>query len=252
MSQRFQDRLVLVTGGAAGLGRTFAGHFAAEGAQLILVDVDGKGLEETASLLRDRGARCESHRVDLGNEADIQRLGAQLCADHARLDVLINNAGIAYGEVAYGFEKLSQSQWLQFLSVNTLAPLMLAQVLRPPLAAAQGVVLNISSMASYMPATAYGVTKAALNAVTYGMAQVFSADGIRVNAIAPGLMETTGSRSLPPEAIARVQAQQLLKLNGTAEDIARLALFLASDEARFIDCEIVHCDAGNRIRGWRG
>jgi NAD(P)-dependent dehydrogenase (short-subunit alcohol dehydrogenase family) len=108
-------------------------------------------------------------------------------------------------------------------------------------------------MASYMPATAYGVTKAALNAMTYGMANVFGADGIRVNAIAPGIMETPASRaSLPPGTYERVQSQQVLKLHGTADDIAALGVFLASDDARFITCEVVTCDAGNRLRGWRG
>jgi NAD(P)-dependent dehydrogenase (short-subunit alcohol dehydrogenase family) len=97
------------------------------------------------------------------------------------------------------------------------------------------------------------VTKAALNAMTFGMAQVFGSDGIRVNAIAPGIMETPASRaSLPPGTYERVQSQQVLKLHGTAEDIASLGLFLASDDARFITCEIAHCDAGNRLRGWRG
>jgi NAD(P)-dependent dehydrogenase (short-subunit alcohol dehydrogenase family) len=128
----------------------------------------------------------------------------------------------------------------------------LAQALRAPLAKARGVVLNVTSMASYVPATAYGVTKATLNAMTYGMANVFGADGIRVNAIAPGLMDTPASRAnLPPETYARVQGQQLLKLEGTADDVAALGAFLASEDARFITCEIVSCDAGNRMRGWR-
>jgi NAD(P)-dependent dehydrogenase (short-subunit alcohol dehydrogenase family) len=92
-----------------------------------------------------------------------------------------------------------------------------------------------------------------LNAITYGMANVFAADGIRVNAIAPGIMETpAGKAGLSTETYARVQGMQLLKLHGTADDIAALAVFLASDEARFITCEIVSCDAGNRLRGWRG
>src|SRR5690606_18549659 len=143
-----------------------------------------------------------------------------------------------------GFVELSQEKWLRFLSINTVAPLLLGQALRPALAKARGAIVNISSMASYVPATAYGVTKAALNAMTYGMAQTFGADGIRVNAIAPGIMETPASKAqLPPETYARIQAQQALQLHGTAEDIASLCVFLASEQARFITCEIVACDA---------
>ena len=253
MTQRFADRLVLITGAAGGMGRAFALKFAEEGAALILTDVEDAGLEETASILRAKGAECSTYRVNLAAESEIVQFGEQIRARHSRLDVLINNAGIAYGEITRGFEGLSQAKWLHYLSVNTVAPLILAQALRASIASARGVVLNVTSMASYVPATAYGVTKAALNAMTYGMANVFAADGIRVNAIAPGLMETPASRqNLTSEQHGRVYGQQLLKLDGTAEDIAALGLFLASDDARFINCEIVHCDAGNRLRGWRG
>jgi 3-oxoacyl-[acyl-carrier protein] reductase len=253
MTKRFADRRVLITGAAGGMGRAFAQAFAAEGAGLILTDVEQQGLEETASLVRGAGTECSVHRVNLAVERDIVQFADQIRSAHSRLDVLINNAGIAYGEVARAFESLSQEKWLHYFNVNTVAPLLLAQALRPLIASARGVILNLSSMASYVPATAYGVTKAALNAMTFGMAQVFAADGIRVNAIAPGIMETPASRAhLTSETYDRVQGQQLLKLHGTADDIAALGLFLASDEARFITCEIVHCDAGNRLRGWRG
>lgn len=253
MAKRFTDRRVLITGAAGGMGRAFAMKFAEEGAGLILTDVEQRGLEETASLVRAAGAECFAHSVNLAVERDISQFAEQIRSAHPRLDVLVNNAGIAYGEVAQAFEGLSQEKWLHYFNVNTVAPLLLAQALRPSIVSARGVILNVSSMASYVPATAYGVTKAALNAMTYGMAQVFGADGIRVNAIAPGIMETPASREhLTPETYGRVQGQQILKLHGTADDIAALGLFLASDEARFITCEIVHCDAGNRLRGWRG
>lgn len=253
MGKRFADRVVLITGAAGGMGRAFALRFAEEGACLVLTDVESQGLEETASLVRAQGHECSAHRIDLSVERDILQFAAQIRGTHSQLHVLINNAGIAYGEVAKAFESLSQEKWLRYFNVNTVAPLLLAQALRPAIASARGVILNVSSMASYVPATAYGVTKAALNAMTYGMAQVFAADGIRVNAIAPGIMETPASRAhLTAETYDRVQSQQALKLHGTADDIAALGLFLASDEAQFITCEIAHCDAGNRLRGWRG
>jgi 3-oxoacyl-[acyl-carrier protein] reductase len=252
MTKRFKNKLVLITGAAGGMGSAFARRFAAEGASLILTDVEEKGLEQAAAALRAQGASCSTHRVDLAIETEIHELAAQVTSTHGQLDVLINNAGLAYGEVAHCFETLSQAKWLRFLSINTVAPLLLAQALRAPLAKAHGAVVNISSMAGYVPATAYGVTKAALNAMTYGMANVFGGDGVRVNAIAPGVMETPASRAnLPPGTYERVQSQQVLKLDGTAEDIAALAAFLASDDARFITCEVISCDAGNRMRGWR-
>src|ERR1700736_4153890 len=242
MEKRFDQRRVLITGASGGMGRTFALAFEREGAGVIVTDVEQQALEETASLVRAEGAECSAHRVNLAVESEIMQFADQVLSAHSRLDVLVNNAGIAYGEIARGFEGLSQEKWLHYFNVNTVAPLLLAQALRPLIASVRGVILNLSSMASYVPATAYGVTKAALNAMTYGMAQVFAADGIRVNAIAPGIMETPASRAhLSPETYDRVQGQQLLKLHGTADDIVGLGLFLASDEGRFINCEIVHC-----------
>lgn len=250
MSMRLEGRLAVVTGGAGGLGRAIALAFAREGARVALMDLDDAGMAETAKLLG--AAHVSSHRVDLSAESEIHDFAKSFCAKHARLDALVNNAGLAYGEIAHSFTGLSQEKWLRYFSVNTVAPLILAEALRAPLAAAKGVILNQSSMASNTPATAYGVTKAALNSITYGMAHQFASDGVRVNAVEPGIMETPANvAGLPKETYARVQSMQLLPLHGTADDIANLYVFLASDEARFINCEIVCCDGGNRLRGWR-
>jgi 3-oxoacyl-[acyl-carrier protein] reductase len=252
MDTGLKGKLVLVTGGAAGLGRSIALAFAREGANLILVDVNEQGLAETSGEARAGGVSCATHRIDLSVEADVKAFGARICAEHGALDVLVNNAGLAYGEIAHGFCELGLDKWLRFLTINSIAPLLLGQALRPALARARGLVINQSSMAANAPATAYGVTKATLNSITYGMANQFASDGIRVNAVEPGLMETPANvASLPAETHRRIQGMQLLPLHGTAEDIASLHVFLASDQGRFINNEIIACDAGNRLRGWR-
>jgi 3-oxoacyl-[acyl-carrier protein] reductase len=252
MDTGLKEKLVLVTGGAAGLGRAIALAFARQGANLILVDINEQGLADTSGEIRNLGVRCETHKVDLSVENDVKAFGAKMCADHGALDVLINNAGLAYGEIAHGFEHLSLEKWLSFLTINSIVPLVLGQALRPALAEAKGVIINQSSMAANVPATAYGVTKATLNSITYGMANRFAADGIRVNAVEPGIMETPANKAgLPDETYTRIQAMQLIPLHGTADDIANLHVFLASKQGRFINNEIVSCDAGNRLRGWR-
>jgi 3-oxoacyl-[acyl-carrier protein] reductase len=107
-------------------------------------------------------------------------------------------------------------------------------------------------MASYNPATAYGITKAALNVLTHAMAQQFGADEIRCVGIAPGLMETEAALDgVDPSNWERLKAMQSVKRQGTADDIANLGLFLASAEGSFINNQIILCDGGNQMRGFR-
>jgi len=253
-NKRYAGKTVLVTGAAGGLGRAYALGFAAEGGAVIVADINAQGLAETAAMVADAGGSAEVITVDMGDEASILAIAQEVRAKRDVLDVLINNAGIAYGHISQNFAGVGQQQWLGYLAVNSVGPVLLADALRPQLAASPaGVVINQSSMSSYMPDTVYGVTKATLNAMTYGMAKAYGPDGIRVVAIAPGLMETPANRAgLSAELYSMVQNMQILKSEeGKAEDIVNLALFLASDEARFITCDVFSCDAGNSIRGWR-
>jgi len=252
MGKRFENKIVVVTGAAGGLGLTSAKAFAREGAELVLLDVNAAGLADAKAVVDDYG-QCTTHAIDLSSGAQIEQLGALLSQQHERIDVLFNNAGIAYGEINQMIDSVDLDRLQMYFTINSFAPLMLAKALRAPLAEAKGVVINQSSMAANMPSTIYGATKALLNQFTYAMASIFGADGILVNAIAPGLMETpASSAALPEETVQRLRGMQMLKtLKGEAEDIANLAVFLASDDARFITSEVICCDAGCTLRGWR-
>jgi NAD(P)-dependent dehydrogenase (short-subunit alcohol dehydrogenase family) len=209
-------------------------------------------LEKTAAMLRGEGAKLSTHVVDLSSEAAVQEFAREISGKHDKLHVLMNNAAIAYGGVLTKFETLNQATWNKYMMVNCFAPLMLAQALRAPLTKAKGVILNMSSTGAWQPNRAYGVTKATLNAMTYAMAETFGQDGIRVNALAPGIMETPASvAGVPPEIYAQLQAGQMIKGHGTPVHIADLAVFLASDEASFITCQVIACDGGIKFKGWR-
>ncbi|WP_373096152.1 SDR family NAD(P)-dependent oxidoreductase, partial [Zhongshania sp.] len=170
MSKKLANRRVVITGAGSGLGQTSAQLFARQGAELILVDINAKGMEETSVLVEKEGSRSTSYVCDVAIESEIQRLGEQLCKAYPKIDVLYNNAGIAYGEINQMVNTINQEKWLRYLAINTIAPLLIAEVLRSSLASAKGLIINQSSIASYAPATVYGVTKAALNSLTYGMA----------------------------------------------------------------------------------
>ena len=248
----FTGKTVLVTGGAAGLGRAYALRFGAEGAHLILADINADGMEETKALVEGVGGSAECHLCDMSDEAQIQALGAAVLAAHETLDVLINNAGLHLGEIARGFFGLGQAKWQYYFAVNTIGPLLLAEALRPALAKAKGLIINKSSMASYQPQTAYGITKASLNVFTHAMAAQFGADEIRCVAIAPGLMETPAAQGGVDAANwEKLKSMQAVKRQGTADDIANLGYFLASEEGSFINNQVLLCDGGNQLRGFR-
>jgi 3-oxoacyl-[acyl-carrier protein] reductase len=252
MTGYFAGKTILVTGGAAGLGRAYALKFGGAGAHLILADINAEGMEESRAQVEAAGGSAECHLCDMADETQIKALGAAVLARHDKLDVLINNAGLHLGEIARGFAGLGQAKWHHYFAVNAIGPLLLAESLRPALKAAKGLIINKSSMAAYQPQTAYGITKATLNIFTHAMAAQFGADEIRCVAIAPGLMETDAAKGGVENANwERLKAMQSVKRQGTAEDIANLGFFLASEGGSFINNQVILCDGGNQLRGFR-
>ncbi|MCX7283207.1 MAG: SDR family NAD(P)-dependent oxidoreductase [Novosphingobium sp.] len=252
MTGIFAGKTVVVTGGAAGLGRAHALAFGSRGAHVVLADIAEPGMVETRALVEAAGGTASFHRCNMADETEINAFAAAVMAESPKVDVLINNAGLHAGEIARGFFGLGQTKWQHFFAVNTIGPMLLAEALRPALAAAKGVVINKSSMASYQPATAYGVTKACLNVFTHAMAMQFAADEVRCVGIAPGLMETPAAKDgVAEENWQRLKGMQMVKRQGTAEDIANMAVFLASPEGSFVNAQVLLCDGGNQMRGFR-
>ena len=252
MTGEFTGKTVLVTGGAAGLGRGYALRFGREGAHIILADINEDGMAETKTLVEAAGGSAEWHRCDMSSEPDILALGAAVCAAHPRLDVLINNAGLHMGDIARGFFGVGQARWQHFFAVNVFSLLLLAEAVRPALKAAKGLIINKSSMASYQPQTAYGMTKATVNVFTHAMSAQFGVDEVRCVGIAPGLMETPASKEgVADDNWERIKGMQAVKRQGTTEDIANLGYFLASNEGSFINGQVILCDGGNAMRGFR-
>jgi NAD(P)-dependent dehydrogenase (short-subunit alcohol dehydrogenase family) len=242
---RFAGACALITGAAHGLGRSHAHAFAAEGAAVGVADLDLAAAEGVAAALRAEGARAIALGVDVADEGSVRAMAERAERELGGIDVLVNNAGWAYGDVQR-FLDLEAAGWRRALDVNVLGTLFPSRCCAPALARrGGGAIVNTASMAAYAPATAYGVTKHAVIGLTSALARGLAPQRTRVNAVAPGLMDSPAAlRGVPPALQDALRARQLIARPGRASDVSQLVLFLASDEASFITGETMLVDGG--------
>jgi 3-oxoacyl-[acyl-carrier protein] reductase len=250
----FQGKVILVTGGATGLGAAIAIGAAQRGAQAVILNCSKslKEAEATAVTVRAAGAEVTIAQGDVSEDADCRKI-AEVAARYGRLDGLANNAGITKHVRHADLDGLSKADFLHLYAVNTVGPYQMVRACRSLLekATGQASVVMTSSIAGVRgigSSIAYAASKGALNVMTLSLARAL-APKIRVNAICPGFIDTRWfGDAYGDEQLARIResvAQSTpLQVASTPEDIADAALFLLSDAARRVTGETLLADAG--------
>lgn len=249
---QLEGRLAVVTGGASGQGLASARLFLREGARVVILDWNdeaGRAAEAELSALGPVGFLP----VDLGDAARVEAVCAEILARHGTPDVLFNNAGIGYSESArfpmVSIFDTTLEAWNDILRINLTGAFLMTKHLGAAMVAARrgSVIFNasIAGIVGQRNIDAYTASKGALVALTRALAASMGEAGVRVNAIAPGAIDTPMLRPALANAgvVERLEATPLKRI-GTPEDIAGLALFLASDHSAFVTGQIIACDGG--------
>ena len=246
---RLAGKVALITGGAAGIGKATAARFAREGARVVLCDVDG---EKGRAVARALGSEHGFYRVDVTDREAVQVWVDDVMARYTRIDVLINNAGILADatlvKVKGGqlVKQMTQDAFDRVIAVNLKGVFNCAQAVAPyMIRQGSGVILNASSVVGLdgnFGQTNYVATKAGVVGMTKVWARELGRYGIRVNALAPGLIATEILRSMPDDILDGMRSRIPLGRMGKPEDVANAYLFLASEEASFISGVVLRVD----------
>ncbi|HJU31014.1 MAG TPA: SDR family NAD(P)-dependent oxidoreductase [Hyphomicrobiaceae bacterium] len=244
---RLDGRIALITGAGSGIGRAIALLFAGEGAHVYVTDLDSAAADAVAGEIVRSGGRALAMTADVSRGQDVGAMFAAVEKGHGRLDVLVNNAGL---NVRGDFRHMSDADWMKIREVNLDGVVRVARDGFPLLKASKrGSLINVASIMGHRglrQLAAYSATKGAVLALTRGLAVEYAPFDIRVNALAPGFVETSlTARALSNPAIRNaLLGSTPLRRFGLPEEIARAALFLASDDASYVTGAHLDVDGG--------
>ena len=246
---------VLITGAASGIGEAMAIRFADAGAECILLDIDGSGLEALASRLQAQGSTASVAKIDLERKSQIDAFWAGL-SDESLPDILVNNAGVY---ALKDYLDIDETFLDSTLSINLNAIFWMCQHFIKRRLQKGGIIVNVSTIEAVLPfkkdLVAYGTSKAGVIALTRGLARDYGPHGFRINVILPGAIKTPSTKRLMKMAIQRFKVD-LIKTGydfqtrlamgrwGVPDEVARVALFLASDLAAYVQGAVIPVDGG--------
>ena len=241
------DGTALVTGAANGIGRASALALAAAGADLVLLDIETGPLDELADEIRAMGRRALAHAVDCTDAAAMADAVAAAGA-FGPVEFLFNNVGQSARERAGPFLDSSEETWRFVVEVSLLTTLRTSRLVAPAMVArGRGRIINMSTESAFVgdPGLAdYAAAKMGVIGFTRALARELAADGVRVNAVAPGAIRTRAHDRLPATVIDRIRASVPLGFVGAPEDVAHVVVFLASDASRYITGQTLLVDGG--------
>jgi NAD(P)-dependent dehydrogenase (short-subunit alcohol dehydrogenase family) len=246
----FTGKVAIVTGSGGGIGRAYAEALADAGASVVVADIEEANAVAVAEAIRAGGGAAEAVRVDVADPASGTAMAEQAVDRFGGIDFLVNNAAI-FGGMKLDLLLTVDWEYLnRFLSVNLLGALNCTRACYPAIKArGGGAIVNQSSTAAYLYANFYGLAKAGLNSLTHQLAHELGGEGIRINAIAPGPIDTEASRTVVPDAFMQpILASLALKRQGQPSDLVGMCLFLLSDEASWITGHVFNVDGGQVVR----
>ena len=248
------NHIAAVTGAGSGIGRAIASGYAREGARVVVLDINGDAAAETAKEIRDAGDKAESFVLDVTKRDDCIAMAKQIADKVGPVPILVNNAGIARRNGMLGASEAVIKDWEDIIAINLTGVFNVTHAFLAPLRAARGRIVNIGSIQSFVhlktpSSPAYTASKHGVLGFTKALAAELGAEGVRVNAIGPGFIETPLNekvRASNPELAKTFIAHTPLGRAGKAEDIVGPAIFLASDLSAYVTGSIVMVDGGYR------
>lgn len=242
---RLQDKVAIVTGGANGLGRETILRFVKEGAKVVIADYNEESGQHVLKEVLELGGSAIFVKVNVADQRSVKAMVETTIAQFGKVDILINNAGITNDGM---LAKLSEDAWQKVIDVNLTGVFYCTQAVIPHMVEqGNGKIINTSSVTGVygnIGQTNYAATKAGVIGMTKTWAKELGFKGINVNAVAPGFIETGMTAQVPEKVLDKMIQQVPLRRLGKPKDIANAYLYLASDEADYVNGTILHVDGG--------